>query len=91
MISGILRRNGYTPLEAEPARACALLADPNCGISLVVTNTPEVFSEVFGRIPLLYVASCPDPEIVARIPHCGVLAKPFHPRDLVAIAGELTV
>lgn len=89
LIHGILTRDGYTVVEAEPWRAFELLRDPEEKFAVLITNQPYLFLEFAGSIAVLYVAASPNPEWVARFPRCRALHKPFRPQELIELTREL--
>lgn len=88
-IGGILKRQGYLIVEAELAEALRTLRDKPGAVSLLITNVPAHFFEFAETLPLIYVATFPDPELADRFRRCRTLHKPFRPSDLAACAAEL--
>jgi hypothetical protein len=86
---GILKREGYLPIDADREESLRILRGGDSGVCLLVTNQPGGFLEFAGTLPLLYIASFPDPGLAARFRHCRMLRKPFSPDDLVSCAAEL--
>jgi DNA-binding response OmpR family regulator len=89
LVDGILTRGGFEVVQADPQGALELMQDPSEKFSLVVTNTPDLFLNRASEFALLYLAASPDPQWIVRCPRCRALAKPFHPKDLLALALEL--
>jgi CheY-like chemotaxis protein len=89
LIHGILTRDGYTVVEAEPGHALKLLADTGANIALLVTNTPELFVDYAGRLALLYVSMDPEDRWAKQFVRCRLLPKPFQPHKLVELTHEL--
>jgi hypothetical protein len=54
-----------------------------------LTNIPREFLAFSGRIPLLYLAAAPDPELAARFQSCRMVRKPFHAGELIEALDEL--
>lgn len=88
-IGGILSRAGFAVFEAGALRAIEILNGEEA-IALLITNTPEVFVNWSRELPLLYVAACPDELKAAQFRWCRMLAKPFHPNELIQVVWELT-
>jgi hypothetical protein len=90
----VLKRLGCQVIEARPRAALELMKTSQPGVGLVITNTPGLFLPFADRVPLLYIAACPDPALASRFRICGVLHKPFHPSELLeavkALAGSYT-
>jgi CheY-like chemotaxis protein len=108
LIREVLQRAGYCVVEAatirevieqlvleEPAVIIldCMLGGPGLGLDLLreLRTTPRT-----RHIPVVVTTGVPEPDIDARLRHCGAsafLLKPFGPRDLVqavAIALALT-
>jgi hypothetical protein len=51
-------------------------------VALVITNKPLEFVTT-PDVPILYVAACPDPDVIRGFGRALSLSKPFHPRDLI--------
>ncbi|HEY9141843.1 MAG TPA: hypothetical protein VIN93_13180 [Bryobacteraceae bacterium] len=88
-VGGVLKREGYLVVEAELAEALRTLRDQPGTVSLLITNVPAHFCEFAETLPLIYVATFPDPELADRFRCCRTLHKPFRPSDLAACAAEL--
>jgi CheY-like chemotaxis protein len=85
----VLCRHGYQTLDADESRGVQLICGSQVKVNLLITNIPQAFLNCANRVPLLYVAAVPDLDLAARFRACKVLAKPFHPGDLVAAVDEL--
>ena len=88
-VGSILKREGYLVVEAGLEEALRTLRDEPSAVSLLITNAPGSFGEFAETLPLLYVASSPDPVLAGRFRRCRTLRKPFSPRDLTVCAAEL--
>jgi len=88
-VGGILKRNGYLVVEAELEEALRTLREAPGVVSLLITNVPAHFLEYAETLPLIYVATSPDPVLANRFRRCRTLRKPFRPGDLVSCAAEL--
>jgi len=82
-LRAVLEREGYEAVEAEPQSALELVEVCQPPVGLIITNVPTIFLPLAGRLPLLYMAACPDMEMASRFRNCRVLRKPFHPGELV--------
>jgi hypothetical protein len=82
-----LERLGHTVLCPSRAEATNLLASG--GIDLLVTNTPWDFAEFGESVPLLYIASFPDPVSAAAFRVWLPLGKPFQNSELVNVVERL--
>lgn len=107
LIHEVLQRAGYRVVEAntiqevterlvleEPAAIIldCLLGGPGLGLDLL----SEIRAMPRNRdIPVLITTGVPEPDIDARLSHCGAsafLLKPFEPRDLLhAVAVALAL
>ena len=85
----VLQRRGYRVIPVDALEAVALMRAPSAEIGLVITNLPSAFAEFADRLPLLYLAALPDPEVTAAFPSNRVLSKPFHPNQLLACVESL--
>lgn len=81
-VQRILDRENRQTLQAEAQHGVAMLAARDPEISLVITNNPKAFA-ASPDIPLIYVATSPDPSLIAGFRYCRVLKKPFLPEDLL--------
>lgn len=88
-VGGILKREAYLVVEAELGEALRILRDGPSAVSLLVTNAPGYFFEFAETLPLIYVATSPDPALANRFRRCRTLRKPFRPGELVECAAEL--
>jgi hypothetical protein len=79
-----LGRGGYEVIEADVERALEMVSSEPSGVDILVTNTPQYFLPVRERVALLYIASCPAPELACEFPRCVALPKPFRPKQLLA-------
>lgn len=87
----LLHRDGYEVIVAAAERGLELIETGAVQADLVITNNPQVFLPVAGRIHLLYLAAMPDPSLIARFPSARSLRKPFSNSDLVEAVQFLTV
>ncbi len=87
-LCAVLEREGYRPVEAQPQSALDLMKTSGPGV--VITNAPGIFLAFADRVPLLYIAACPDLDMAARFRTCRVLQKPFHPALLVEAVERLS-
>jgi hypothetical protein len=88
-VGGILRRAGYSVVEAGLDEALRTLRDSPGAVSLLITNVPAQFLEFAETLPLIYDAAFPDPALASRFRYCRTLRKPFLPADLASLAAEL--
>lgn len=90
LVRAVLQRHGYQVKLAQPQEAAGLLASPDSGVRVLVTNSPRTFLEFADRVPLLYLSSAPDILLRAAFSSCQVVLKPFAPDDLVRGVAALT-
>jgi hypothetical protein len=76
-LCAVLQRYGHRVMTADAVRASDLIRDHSVGAQVVITNRPEVFLPFAGTLPILYIASNPDPAIALQFATCRVLRKPF--------------
>jgi hypothetical protein len=88
-LQSVLRRHGFAVLMADPHTAAATVASGKLQVDMVITNAPEPFLPVASAIPVLYIAGCPNPELVAPFRHARILRKPFHTDDLISAVEQL--
>jgi hypothetical protein len=88
-VSGILKREGHSVVEAGLEEAQRTLRS-HSAVSLLITNVPAYFLEFAETVPLIYMASSPDPALAGQFRSCRTLGKPFLASDLAADAAELT-
>ncbi len=82
-ICSFLGHHGYVAIQADVLHGLAVLAERKTPVRLLITNTPAKFAAAAGDIPLLYIASCPDPVQAASFRRWRALRKPFKPADLL--------
>jgi hypothetical protein len=87
-ISSILTKRGHRVICESVDRAQSRLESEPDSIDLLITNTPLEFAAA-PQVPLLYVAASPDPERIRTFARARMLAKPFHPRDMLIHLREL--
>jgi CheY-like chemotaxis protein len=87
----LLQRHGYEVVIAAAERGLKLIETGELQTDLVITNTPQVYLPVAGRIHLLYLAAMPDPSLIARFPSARALRKPFSNGELLEAVQFLTV
>jgi DNA-binding response OmpR family regulator len=80
-LKSVLSQQGYRVICTDRSRAQALLEGREFGVDALITNIPQQFAE-FRGLPVVYVASCPDPEGTAAFARACQLTKPFPPREL---------
>jgi DNA-binding response OmpR family regulator len=85
----LLALRGYQVLEAAPQRGVELVRSETMKVTLVITNTPEIFAAFAERVPVLYLAAIPDLYLAARFRACRVLRKPFDPEQFLEAVDEL--
>ena len=85
----VLQRQGHSVVTGDAAGSCDQLNDGRMTPDIVITNRPEAFLEFATRLPLLYLASCPDEQLAARFAHCRILQKPFRNEELLAAVEQL--
>jgi hypothetical protein len=88
-VGGILKRERYAAVETGLEQALLTLRDAPESVSLLITNVPAHFLEFAETVPLIYVATSPDPALANRFRCCRTLRKPFRPGDLASCAAEL--
>lgn len=88
-LGDVLNRRGYRVVGADSARAIEMIRSGNETVDLVITNTPVDFASVAEKVPMLYIAAVPDPDIGSRFPAFRALRKPFLPDQLLAAVKEL--
>lgn len=87
LLCSVLQREGYRVTCETPAEAVALL---RAGYAdLLITNTPGEFAEFGSKVPLLYLAAFPDPQVAAPFDRWLSLRKPFPTSELVILTGRL--
>jgi DNA-binding NarL/FixJ family response regulator len=87
----LLRRQGREAVITTAERGLALLQAQDLNPDLVITNTPQEFLPVAGRINLLYLAAMPDPSLIASFPSARSLRKPFSREELLGAVESLLV
>ena len=88
-VACVLKREGYSVIEAQLEEALRTLRENPAAVSLLVTNQPHYFIDFANTLPLIYDAAFPDPELAQRFSCCRTLRKPFRPCELVSCADEL--
>jgi DNA-binding response OmpR family regulator len=81
-LRSVLSKRGYRVVCAGFERAKSILRQGPEPVDLVITNKPLEFVAT-PDVPILYVAACPDPEMIRGFGRALALSKPFHPRDLL--------
>jgi len=89
LIGGILKRSGFSVIEAGTVRAIEMLEGEKEEVALLVTNVPEHFLKWSQTVALVYVASFPDPSKAGKFRRCRMLPKPFHPQALTDAANAV--
>ncbi len=89
LIAGILTRDGYAVVEAEPGRARELLRDKTEDTALLVTDAPEFFLDYAPQVALVYLGTFPEAQWAEKFPRCRFLPKPFPPEKLLVLTHEL--
>lgn len=89
LVRAVLRKEGYSVVVANPPEAADLLRLPGGDLSILLTNSPAIFLEFAGTVPLLYLSSAPDPQLEGQFRCCRVVRKPFAPGELVQAISEL--
>jgi hypothetical protein len=87
-LRSVLTKCGYRVICTNFERAKIMLRQGKESIALVITNKPLEFVTT-PDVPILYVAACPDPDMIRGFGRALSLAKPFHPRDLVECLRKL--
>jgi hypothetical protein len=85
----LLERQGYKVVPGEVPHGLAALRDGGQKVRLLITNVPAAFTEFADRVPLLYLAALPDPNLASVYRNSRVLSKPFRPADLLVLVQEL--
>jgi hypothetical protein len=75
----LLTRAGMNVIEADPECGGQTLAEHMEDVELIIANRPKEL--VASGIPIIYIASIPDAEMVKQCAHA--LPKPFRPADLL--------
>jgi len=88
-VRSLLEREGRVAVEAETDQALRTLRTNQGTVCLLITNSPGEFLEFAETLPVIYVATFPDPALAGRFRNCRTLRKPFRPRDLLTCAAEL--
>jgi len=88
-LRSLLAKDGYQVVSAAPQHGLDMLRGHAVEADLLITNSPAVFREVGGRIPLLYLAASPERAQVASFRIARTLSKPFRPRQLLDAVGQL--
>ena len=83
LLKNVLERVGHCVMESDTRRVIRLVKSREAAVKLLITNLPEAFSEIEGAVPILYLASSPDWELVRRSRGVRVLQKPFHTKELL--------
>jgi hypothetical protein len=81
-LRSVLTKCGYRVICTNFDHARCILCEDTESIALIITNKPLEFAST-PDVPLLYVAACPDPDVIRGFLRALYLAKPFHPRDLL--------
>lgn len=90
LVRAVLEKRGYAVKLAGASEAAALLASPQSGVGVLVTNAPDTFLQFADRVPLVYLSSAPNLLLEAAFQACRVVVKPFVPSDLVRAVTELS-
>ena len=85
----VLERNGCRVILCAPKQALEMVQAEQ-KVDLLVTNSPEDFLPVAGKLPFLYLSAAPDRQIAARFAKLRVLEKPFRADELLRAVRELT-
>lgn len=88
-LGDLLKRRGYQVVGANSTHAIEMIRSGNEAVDLVITNTPVEFVSVADKVPVLYIAAIPDPEVGSRFPSFRALRKPFLPDQLLTAVKEL--
>ena len=88
-LADVLKRRGYQVVGADSTHAIEMIRSGNETVELVITNTPVEFVSVADKVPMLYIAAIPDPDIGSRFPSFRALRKPFLPDQLLSAVKEL--
>jgi DNA-binding response OmpR family regulator len=89
-LHSVLKLRGYDAISVGPHSALDLMKTSHPCVELVITNNPGMFLPFADRVPVLYVAACPDRTLASRFRSCEVLQKPFHPSELLKAIEVLT-
>jgi hypothetical protein len=90
-IRTLLSRHGLEVVNVSARRGLELIEAGELEANLVITNSPEVFLPVAGRIRLIYLAAMPDSSLIASFPSARALRKPFSNSELMEAVLSLTV
>ena len=90
LVKNVLRRDGREVMETDTQQALRLVEDGEAGVELLITNRPQAFEQLDGRVPVLYLASSPDWDLARRRRGLRVLQKPFHAKELMEAVVEIT-
>jgi hypothetical protein len=85
----VLQRHGHEVVIDEATHASELLLHGDVAADLVITNQPDLFLDLAGRVRLLYIAAVPDIDLASRFSRCRVLRKPFRNDDLLSAVEDL--
>ena len=88
-LRNVLQRQGHQVVIGEAQRASELLHHGDVAPDLVITNQPDLFLDLAGRVRLLYIAAIPDIDLASRFSQCRVLRKPFRNEDLLSAVEDL--
>jgi len=87
-LKSVLSHEGYRVICTTPIRAQAILENREVGVDALITNIPKKFAE-FRALPVVYMASCPDPAGTEAFNRSRQLTKPFPPHDLLECLDQL--
>ena len=87
-LRSVLSKRGYRVICANCHRAKVMLRQGPEPVTVLITNKPLEFVST-PEVPILYVAACPDPEVIRGFGRALALSKPFHPRDLLECLRKL--
>lgn len=85
----ILGRKGYPVMSLEAPDGAAMLRSGDQDVALLITNHPSAFTEFSQRVPLLYLAAFPEPEMAAPFRASRLLPKPFQTDQFMSCVEEL--
>jgi len=88
-LADVLKRRGYKVIGADPTHTIEMIRSGDETVDLVITNTPVEFASVADKVPMLYIAAIPDPDMGSRFPSFRALKKPFLPEQLFTAVKEL--
>jgi len=88
-LRAVLQKRGHKVVTGDAVRVSELLRQGKVDADVVITNQPEAFLEFAGRLPLLYIAANPDPELASRFSQCRALPKPFRNEELLRAVEQL--